>query len=351
MKSMEQSLFLQALRGKPTVRPPIWLMRQAGRYLPEYRASRTKAPHFMAMCKNPELACEVTLQPIDRFGLDAAIIFSDILTVPNAMGMDLHFYEGKGPIFSQPLRDEKAVDLLRTPDVADDLGYVMEALMLTRKNLSADVPLIGFSGSPWTLATYMVEGAGSKNFSIIKKMLYSTPAVMHKLLERLAFVIADYLAEQARAGADVLMIFDSWGGVLSHQAYQEFSLHWMKQIIDRVRMICVKPQIPIIVFTKGGGQWLSTIAACGANAIGVDWTTDLHRARLEVQGKVSLQGNLDPCALFAPPAEIEKQVLQLIHAYGNHPGLIVNCGHGLIPELDPERVKVMVDTVKGFRYP
>ena len=351
MGSCDNSLFIQALKGEPNPRPPIWLMRQAGRYLPEYRASRSKASDFMAMCKNPSLACEVTLQPIERFDLDAAIIFSDILTVPHAMGMDLKFHEGRGPIFSDPLRDEKAIDSLRIPDVSDDLSYVMEALMVTRKSLREDIPLIGFSGSPWTLATYMVEGHGSKNFSVIKKMLYSKPEWLHKLLERLAFVVSDYLAEQVRAGADVLMIFDSWGGILSHQAYQEFSLHWMKVIIDRLRIILVKPNIPIIVFTKGGGQWLQAMASCGANALGLDWTTDLGRARLELEGrKIALQGNLDPCALFASPRDIEKHVLNLIHSYGNYPGLIVNCGHGLIPEIDPEHVKVMVQTVKNFRY-
>lgn len=349
MTVISQSLLMRALRGEPTVRPPVWLMRQAGRYLPEYRASRSKASDFMAMCKNPALACEVTLQPIERFGLDAAIIFSDILTIPHAMGMALQFYEGRGPVFSDPLRTLQSIQALKTPDVADDLSYVMEALRLTRQALPASIPLIGFSGSPWTLATYMVEGHGSKNFSLIKQMLYSSPAVLHHLLEKLSSVIAYYLAEQVQAGANVLMIFDSWGGVLSHQAYQEFSLSWMKKVIDHLRAICVDPAIPVIVFTKGGGQWLSTMASCGAQALGLDWTTPIGRARQELAGKnIALQGNLDPCVLFSSPHVIEKQVLEMIREYGPHPGLIVNCGHGLIPELNPDHVKIMVDTVKNF---
>lgn len=348
MSELKNDRLLKALLRQPVDTTPIWIMRQAGRYLPEYRATRQKAGSFMDLCRNPELACEVTLQPLERYDLDAAILFSDILTVPDAMGLGLYFAEGEGPKFERPLRSEKAIRQLPVPDPEESLGYVMDAVRTIREGLQHRVPLIGFSGSPWTLATYMVEGGSSKDFGKVKGMLYENPSAMHALLEKLAQSVTLYLNAQVAAGAQALMIFDTWGGALSPDAYREFSLAYMQQIVEGLTREVDGRQVPVTLFTKGGGQWLDRMAQTGCDALGVDWTIHLTDARQKVQDKVALQGNMDPCVLYASPEVIRRHAKQVIEAYGTGPGHVFNLGHGIHQHIDPDNVKVLVDAVHEF---
>ncbi len=338
---------LRALARRPADRAPVWLMRQAGRYLPEYRAVRERAGDFLTLCSTPEMACEVTLQPVDRFGLDAAIIFSDILTIPHAMGLGLHFVAGEGPRFEYPVRTETDVDRLAAPDPEDELGYVMAALRMARSALDARVPLIGFAGSPWTLATYMVEGGSSKDFATIKAMLYDRPDLLHRLLAVLADATTAYLNAQIAAGAQVVQIFDTWGGALSPDAYRRFSLAYMGRIVAGLRRGTEDEHVPVILFTKNGGQWLEDMADTGADALGLDWTTDIGDARRRVGDRVALQGNLDPCVLYARPETIAGETRALLERAGSEPGHVVNLGHGVHPAIDPEHVAAMVETVQA----
>jgi uroporphyrinogen decarboxylase len=345
---LKNDLLLRALLKEPTPRRPIWLMRQAGRYLPEYRATRARAGSFMALCTNPQLACEVTLQPIDRFPLDAAILFSDILTIPHAMNLGLDFEAGEGPRLDRPVRSAADVANLAIPDPGRELRYVIDAVALIRRELSGRVPLIGFAGSPWTVATYMVEGGGSKTFGLIKRMMYESPEVLHRLLDVLARSTILYLNAQIAAGAQAVMLFDTWGGVLTPAQYEEFSLRYMAQVIGELTRESGGRRVPNIVFTKGGGAWLGKIAAIGCDAVGVDWTTDLASARKAVDGRVALQGNLDPSALFAPPDALRAETRRVLESYGAGPGHVFNLGHGITPDVDPERVAVLVDAVRNY---
>ena len=345
---LQNDLLLRALLREATPRRPVWLMRQAGRYLPEYRATRARAGSFMAMCTNPELACEVTLQPIDRYGFDAAILFSDILTIPHAMNVGLEFEAGGGPKIARPVRCAADLDKLHVPDPAAELRYVPDAVALIRRELAGRVPLIGFAGSPWTVGTYMVEGGGSKTFGHIKRMLYEAPALLHRLLDLLARSTIQYLNAQIAAGAQAVMVFDTWGGVLTPMQYEEFSLRYMEQVVAALTPHADGRRVPRIVFTKGGGAWLAKIASIGCDAVGVDWTTDLGAARAAVGGRVALQGNLDPSALFAPPEILRGEVLRVLGSYGAGAGHVFNLGHGITPDVDPERVAVLVETVRGF---
>jgi uroporphyrinogen decarboxylase len=345
---LKNDLLLRALLREPTPRRPIWLMRQAGRYLAEYRATRGRAGSFMAMCTNPELACEVTLQPIDRFPLDAAILFSDILTIPHAMNVGLEFEAGEGPKIERPIRCAADVDKLTIPDPGHELRYVIDAVALIRRELNGRVPLIGFAGSPWTVGTYMVEGGGSKTFGRIKRMMYESPAVLHRLLDILARCTILYLNAQIAAGAQAVMVFDTWGGVLTPAQYEEFSLRYMAQVVDALTRNADGRRVPNIVFTKGGGAWLAKIAAIGCDSVGVDWTTDLRTARAAVDGRVSLQGNLDPSALFAAPETVRAEALRVLDSYGAGPGHVFNLGHGITPDVDPERVAVLVEAVQNY---
>jgi len=319
---------------------PIWVMRQAGRYLPEYRQMRQQAGDFLTLCKTPELACEVTLQPLERFDLDAAIIFSDILTIPDAMNLGLYFSEGEGPKFKHPVRTQADVDALPIPCPGSELQYVMQAISHTKQALANKVPLIGFAGSPWTIACYMVEGGASKTYGIIKKMLYQSPEMLHTLLEKLATSISHYLQAQIEAGADIIMIFDTWGGILTPEAYQLFSLHYMKKIIASL-----PEHIPTIMFTKNGGLWLEQMVTAGSNTLGLDWGINIGEARQRVGEKVSLQGNLDPAILLSTPEVIVEKVGQLLADYGPGTGHIFNLGHGITPDVPPEHVALLVDTV------
>jgi uroporphyrinogen decarboxylase len=346
--ALKNDLLLRALLREPTPRRPIWMMRQAGRYLPEYRATRGHAGTFMAMCTNPQIACEVTLQPVDRYPLDAAILFSDILTIPHAMNLGLEFEAGGGPKFERPVRSAADVDRLGIPDPARELRYVIDAVALIRRELGGRVPLIGFAGSPWTVGTYVVEGGGSKTFGLIKRMMYESPAVLHRLLDLLARSTVLYLNAQIAAGAQAVMLFDTWGGVLTPAQYEEFSLRYMAQIIDSLTRESDGRRVPNIVFTKGGGAWLGRIAAIGCDAVGVDWTTDLATARSSTEGRVALQGNLDPAALFAPPATLRAAAIRVMDSYGAGPGHVFNLGHGITPDVDPERVAVLVDAVRNY---
>jgi uroporphyrinogen decarboxylase len=316
--------------------------------LPEYRASRARAGNFMAMCTNPQIACEVTLQPVDRFALDAAILFSDILTIPHAMNLGLEFESGEGPKFARPVRSAADVDKLGAPDPGRELRYVIDAVALIRRELNGRVPLIGFAGSPWTVGTYMVEGRGSKTFGLIKRMMYESPEVLHRLLEVLARSTILYLNAQIAAGAQAVMLFDTWGGVLTPAQYEEFSLRYMAKVVDELTRENDGRRVPNIVFTKGGGAWLEKIAAIGCDAVGVDWTTDLATARKAVGGRVALQGNLDPSALFAPPETVRAETLRVLDSYGAGPGHVFNLGHGITPDVDPERVAVLVDAVRNY---
>lgn len=344
---LKNDVFLRALARQQTAYTPVWLMRQAGRYLSEYRDSRAKAGSFMALAKNPELACEVTLQPLDRFPLDAAILFSDILTIPDAMGLGLDFVHGEGPQFAHPIRDEAAVNALRVPDLAD-LQYVFDAVSVIRRELDGRVPLIGFAGSPWTLACYMVEGAGSKDYRTIKSMLYSRPDLLHRILDINAQAVAEYLNAQIAAGAQALMIFDSWGGVLADGLYQSFSLAYTRKVIELLHKEHQGQAIPNIVFTKGGGIWLNEIAESGCDGVGLDWTVNLGDARRAVGRKVALQGNLDPMTLFGTPALIRQEVRRAIDSYGPHPGHIFNLGHGISQFTPPEAVEVLVEEIHSY---
>jgi uroporphyrinogen decarboxylase len=348
---LKNDLLLRALLREPTPRRPIWLMRQAGRYLPEYRATRARAGSFMAMCTNPELACEVTLQPLDRYPLDAAILFSDILTIPHAMDVGLEFEAGEGPKIARPIRCAADIDKLKIPDPGHELRYVIDAVALIRRELKGRVPLIGFAGSPWTVGTYMVEGGGSKTFGRIKRMMYEAPAELHRLLDLLARSTILYLNAQIAAGAQAVMVFDTWGGVLTPAQYEEFSLRYMAQVTDALTRQADGRRVPNIVFTKGGGAWLGKIAAIGCDAVGVDWTTDLATARAAVAGRVGLQGNLDPSALFAPPETLRAETLKVLDSFGAGAGHVFNLGHGITPEVDPERVAVLVETVRGYVPP
>jgi uroporphyrinogen decarboxylase len=342
---LKNDTFLRALLRQPTEYTPVWLMRQAGRYLPEYRATRSRAGSFMGLATNPDLATEVTLQPIDRYPLDAAILFSDILTVPDAMGLGLHFIEGEGPKFERPLHTEADVLALRAPEL-ESLDYVFKAVTQIRTELNGRVPLIGFSGSPWTLACYMVEGQGSREFHTIKKMLYSRPDLMHRILAINAQSVADYLNAQIDAGAQAVMVFDSWGGALADGAFQEFSLQYMQKVVSLLKREKDGVRIPAIVFTKGGGHWAEEIAAIGADAIGLDWTANLGKVRALVGDKVALQGNLDPAILFANPEQIRAEVVKVLDAYGRHDtGHVFNLGHGISQFTPPESVAAMVDAV------
>ena len=348
---LKNDLLLRALLRQPTPRRPIWLMRQAGRYLPEYRASRTRAGNFMAMCTNPEIACEVTLQPIDRYGLDAAILFSDILTIPHAMNLGLEFEAGEGPKIARPVRTAADVERLFVPDPGRELKYVMDAVALIRRELKGRVPLIGFAGSPWTVGTYIVEGGGSKSFGVIKRMMYEAPRVLHRLLDVLAESTIAYLNGQIAAGAQAVMVFDTWGGVLTPAQYGEFSLGYMEKVVAGLTRERGGRRVPSIVFTKGGGAWLERIAAIGCDAVGVDWTTDLKTARAAVGDRVALQGNLDPSALFAPPETLRAETLRVLESYGAGPGHVFNLGHGITPDVDPAHVSVVVETVQGWAVP
>ncbi len=332
-------------------RTPVWLMRQAGRYLPEYRRVREQAGSFMDLCRNPELSAEVTLQPVERFDLDAAILFSDILTIPDAMGLGLGFEAGEGPRFARPVRDAHAIDALPVPDIRRDLGYVMDAVSACRAALAGRVPLIGFTGSPWTLATYMVEGGSSKNFSLCKGMLYEQPEVAHRLLAKLADTVTAYLQGQIEAGAQALMVFDTWGGVLDPIRYEEFSLAYMERIVSGLRASEGGRATPITLFTKGGGAWLQSIAETGCDGVGIDWTTSLTDAREQIGDRAAIQGNLDPCVLHAPPAVIHAEVGRCLREYGAGPGHIFNLGHGIHPEIPPDHVDAMVRAVRELSPP
>ena len=347
---LKNDTFLRALLRQPTDYTPMWLMRQAGRYLPEYRATRAKAGSFMGLATNPDFATEVTLQPLDRYALDAAILFSDILTVPDAMGLGLSFAEGEGPRFAHPLRDETAVRALQVPDLGK-LQYVFDAVTQIRRTLDGRVPLIGFSGSPWTLACYMVEGRGSDDFRTVKTMLYDRPDLMHHILQVNATAVAGYLNAQIDAGAQAVMIFDTWGGALADGVYQAFSLHYMREVIRQLKREHDGAKIPCIVFTKGGGLWLEEIADSGADAVGLDWTVNLGQARARVGHKVALQGNLDPNVLFAKPEQIRAEVRRTLESFGvpgEQSGHVFNLGHGISQFTPPESVTVLVESVHEF---
>lgn len=337
--------YLRALKRQPVDRTPIWIMRQAGRYLPEYRMVRKQAGDFLSLCKTPELACKVTLQPLERFELDAAIIFSDILTIPDAMGLDLTLEEGIGPRFASPLRSVRDIERLPEVDVASQLDYVMQAIAMTRHELSERAPLIGFSGSPWTLATYMVEGGGSKEFKHVKGLMHGEPAAADLLMQKLARSIADYLHAQVLAGAQSLMIFDTWGGVLTEPDYVRFSLQPMTRIVENLKSIPQVSEIPITLFTKGGANWLELIAASGCDAIGLDWTVSLANARSRVGHLVALQGNMDPTVLYASADKIVSEAVRVLNDFGLGDGHVFNLGHGIHPGIDPDRVRVLVDAV------
>jgi len=346
MSELKNDRFLRALLRQPVDRTPIWMMRQAGRYLPEYRATRKQAGSFLDLCKNAELACEVTLQPLRRYPMDAAILFSDILTVPDALGLGLYFEEGEGPRFRKTVRSEADLEGLNSIVAEDDLGYVMNAVRTIRRELGGQVPLIGFTGSPWTLATYMVEGGSSKDFARVKALAYDQPRLMHALLSLLADAVGDYLSAQIRAGAQAVQIFDTWGGSLSAAGYLEFSLEYMRRVIARLPSEADGRAVPVIVFTKGGGQWLNAIAGCGAQAVGIDWTTDIGVARQLIGDRVSLQGNMDPSMLFASPARIREEVAAILASYGEGSGHVFNLGHGITPGVNPEHVTAFVDAVQ-----
>ena len=350
MASLKNDTFLRALQRQPTPYTPVWIMRQAGRYLPEYNATRKRAGSFLGLAKNPNYATEVTLQPLARFPLDAAILFSDILTVPDAMGLGLYFAEGEGPKFERPLRDEAAIKKLTVPDVGTTLRYVTDAVSQIRRALDGTVPLIGFSGSPYTLACYMIEGGGSADFRRIKTMLYERPDLLHHILDITAQSVIAYLNAQIQAGAQAVMIFDTWGGSLSAAAYQEFSLAYLKRIVAGLTREHDGVRVPSIVFTKGGGLWLEDIAAIGCDAVGLDWTCDIGAARARIGATVALQGNLDPITLFAQPAAIRAQVGQVLASYGHGSGHVFNLGHGVSQFTNPDHVAALVDAVHDLSH-
>ncbi len=342
---VKNDTFLRALLRQPTDYTPLWMMRQAGRYLPEYNATRKRAGSFLNLCKSPDMATEVTLQPIDRFPLDAAILFSDILTVPDAMGLGLYFAEGEGPKFERPLKDEAAIKALRVPDIGTDLKYVTDAVSQIRKALDGRVPLIGFSGSPWTLACYMVEGGSSDDYAKVKTLMYKEPNLMHHVLSVTADAVTAYLNAQIEAGAQAVMIFDSWGGTLSHYAYHEFSLPYLKRIVEGLTRERDGVRVPSITFTKGGGLWIESIADIGCDAVGLDWTMDIGVARQRVGHKVALQGNLDPAVLFATPEVIRSEVEKILASYGYGSGHVFNLGHGISQFTNPDNAAALVSAV------
>ena len=346
--TLKNDRLLRALSGKSVDVTPVWMMRQAGRYLPEYRATRKKAGDFMSLCQSPDLACEVALQPLRRYPFDAAILFSDILTIPDAMGQGLYFEAGEGPRFKKVIQSRADIESLHKISAIDDLGYVMNAVTLIRKELNGSVPLIGFSGSPWTLATYMIEGGGSKDFSRAKTFMYNDPAAMHLLLEKLTETVIDYLNSQIRAGAQAVQIFDTWGGVLNTPGYFAFSLKYMKQIVSKLIKQYDNRDVPVILFTKNGGQWLSQIADTGAHAIGIDWTIEIGAAKKLIGSKCALQGNMDPAILHSSPKVIREEVRRILSDFGNENGHIFNLGHGITPGVDPDNVTVFVDSVHEF---
>jgi uroporphyrinogen decarboxylase len=345
MSELKNDRIIRALLRQPVDTTPVWMMRQAGRYLPEYREIRSKAGDFMTLCQNPTLACEVTLQPLRRFDLDAAILFSDILTVPDAMGLGLYFEQGEGPRFRKPVRTAKDVAALPVIKADADLSYVMDAVKLIRHELNGQVPLIGFSGSPWTIATYMVEGGASKDFSIIKRMLMATPELMHELLEKITLSVIDYLNGQIRAGVQVVQIFDTWGGVLSPHAYQKFSLHYMHKILQGLLREHDGRRVPVIVFTKNGGLWLEKIASIGSDCVGLDWTINISEARTRIGSQVSLQGNMDPSVLYAAPEKIREEVSMILQQFGHGNGHVFNLGHGIHQHVDIDHVSAFIDAV------
>ncbi len=340
--------YINALLKKEVKRTPIWVMRQAGRYLPEYRSTRKKAGDFLSLCKSSELACEVTLQPLERFDLDAAILFSDILTIPDAMGLGLYFLEGEGPRFLKPLSNLSDIERLTKPDVGGKLTYVFDAVSTIKKNLKNTVPLIGFSGSPWTLATYMVEGGSSKSFSKVKGLMFQNPHHMDQLLDILADTVIDYLNAQIEAGADSVMIFDTWGGLLNKQCYENFSLRYMAKIVDSLHRNYDGKTIPVTLFTKGGSAWLEKIAASGCDGIGLDWTIELGEAERRVGQQVALQGNLDPSVLYATPEVIVSEVNKVLNQFKGETGHVFNLGHGITPDVNPESMKILVDAVHAY---
>ncbi len=346
--SLKNDRYLRAALSLPVDVTPVWMMRQAGRYLPEYRELRKDAGDFMSLCQNPQLACEVTIQPLRRFPLDAAILFSDILTIPDAMGLGLYFEEGEGPKFEKPIRTEADVKRLVVPDIGSTLSYVTDAVSTIRKELKGEVPLIGFSGSPWTLATYMIEGGSSKDFRRIKAMMFDQPQLLHTVLEVLAKSVIEYLNAQISAGAQAVMVFDTWGGVLSPRDYKEFSLNYMSQIVAGLTRENEGRKVPVTLFTKNGGQWLEDMAETGCDALGIDWTTDLSSARRRVGNKVSLQGNMDPSILYADATRIRQEVKTILQSFGPGEGHVFNLGHGIHQFVDPDNAAVFVDAVHEF---
>lgn len=343
---LNNDLYLRALRREPTERTPVWLMRQAGRYLPEYRKVRAQAGDFMTLASTPEMACEVTIQPLERFPLDAAIIFSDILTIPDAMGLGLYFVQGEGPRFKEPITDARQIEQLPIPE-AEDLQYVMDAISLTTQTLAGRVPLIGFSGSPWTLLTYMIENGGSKTYAKSKALLYKTPQLAHQLLDKLAQSIVKYLIGQIQSGASAVQVFDSWGGVLSPADFQQFSLRYMQQIVTGLRDAGFA-DTPVVLFSKGANQSLEALSHTGCHGLGVDWTIDLDQALKLTGSRVALQGNLDPATLYAPDDHIRAAAKKVLDAYGQQPGHVFNLGHGMQPDMQPEKVAVLVDAVREY---
>lgn len=348
MNRLKNDRYLRALLREPVDCTPVWMMRQAGRYLPEYKATRAQAGDFMSLCRNAELACEVTLQPLRRYDLDAAILFSDILTVPDAMGLGLSFGAGEGPKFARPIENATMVEKLPIPDPETELQYVMNAVRTIRRELHGDVPLIGFSGSPWTLATYMVEGGSSKAFTKIKKMMYTDPQTLHKLLDKVSDAVILYLNAQIKAGAQAVMVFDTWGGVLAHRDYPEFSLQYMQKIVAGLMRENDGRKVPVTLFTKGGGLWLEQIANSGCDAVGVDWTVDLAQAKAKIGHKVALQGNMDPSLLYAQPVRIQQEVRSILADFGNGSGHVFNLGHGIHQDVPVESPKVFVDAIHEY---
>jgi uroporphyrinogen decarboxylase len=352
MSELKNDLFLRACLRQPVERTPVWMMRQAGRYLPEYRATRARAGGFLDLCKNPELACEVTLQPIDILGADAAILFSDILVVPEAMGMELTFGTGEGPKFPQPIESRADVERLPIPDPEDKLDYVMAAVRTIRQGLDGRVPLIGFTGSPWTLATYMVEGGSSKNFSKVKAMAFNEPATMHLLLGKLADAVAAYLNAQIANGAQAVQIFDTWGGILTTRDYKEFSLAYMQRIVGQLTREHEGRRVPVILYTKGGMGWLEAIADTGCDVVGLDWSIDIDVAKARIGDKVALQGNMDPTMLYANPERIRAEVKDILARFGHGSGHVFNLGHGITPDVPPEHAIAFFQAVReeSVRY-
>ncbi len=342
---LKNDRLLRAIKREPVDCTPVWIMRQAGRYLPEYRATRKQAGDFLTLCQTPDLACEVTLQPLKRFPLDAAILFSDILTIPDAMGLELSLNEGIGPKFAKPVRSRSDIENLPALDMGTDLRYVTDAVTLIRKELDGSVPLIGFTGSPWTLMTYMVEGGSSKEFALAKGMLHDDPESAHLLLQKTTDAVIEYLKAQAAAGAQALMVFDSWGGALSNHTYDLFSLGYMRQIVEALKSDPDTKDIPLTLFTKGGGNWLENIANTGCDAVGLDWTVSIDSARERIGDKVALQGNMDPTVLYASADKVSKEAERIVKEFGQHDGHIFNLGHGIHPGIDPEKVAALVETV------